>query len=145
MSETPDVGGSFVAQIRILNGDLEEGDMLEIHCSIDAQNLPEQLFSMTWLRNNMEVAQIGPSGVLSVTNTYEKRNNDGELRTVKSKDRNFVLTIQPVRAEDQGIYQCRAVQEEKTETGSFIKGKKQLSREETVHIRAKGHYLLSLP
>ncbi|XP_017325043.1 immunoglobulin superfamily member 2 isoform X2 [Ictalurus punctatus] len=135
--ETPDVGGSFVAQIRILNGDLEEGDMLEIHCSIDAQNLPEQLFSMTWLRNNMEVAQIGPSGVLSVTNTYEKRNNDGELRTVKNKDRNFVLTIQPVRAEDQGIYQCRAVQEEKTETGSFIKGKKQLSREETVHIRAK--------
>lgn len=130
--------GSFVTQIRVLKGVLKEGDVMEIHCSIEAQNLPGYFFSMTWLRNNVEVAQIGPSGVLSVANTYVKRENDGELRPVKKGDRTFVLTLQPVRAEDQGVYHCKAVQEEKTETGSFIRGKSQLSHEETVNIRAKG-------
>ncbi|MCI4378268.1 hypothetical protein PGIGA_G00213980 [Pangasianodon gigas] len=129
--------GPFVTQIRVPNGDLEEGDMMEIHCSIEAQNLIGHFFSMTWLRNNKEVAQIGPSGVLSVDDTYKKRANDGEMRIVKKEDTMFILTIQPVRAEDQGMYQCRAAQEEKTETGAFISGKSQLSREETVRIRAE--------
>lgn len=142
MSDTAHVTAqSFVTQIRFLNEALEEGDMMEVQCSIEAQNLPRQFFSMTWLRNNMEVARIGPSGILSVGNTYESRANNGELRTVKKGDRTFVLTIQPVRAEDQGMYQCSAAQEEKTEAGSFIRGKSQLSREETVHIRAKGQTL----
>ncbi|XP_046700621.1 immunoglobulin superfamily member 3 isoform X2 [Silurus meridionalis] len=135
--DTADEVGSFASQIRVGNAALEEGDMIEIECIIEALNLPGHFFSMTWLKNNSEVAQIGPSGVLSVANTYAKRATEGELRTVKKGDRNFVLTIQPVRAEDQGIYQCKSVQEKKTETGSFIKEKSQLSREETVLIRAK--------
>ncbi|MCJ8732391.1 hypothetical protein PDJAM_G00210850 [Pangasius djambal] len=134
---TADEVGPFVTQIRVLNGDLEEGGVMEIHCSIEAQNLIGHFFSMTWLRNNKEVAQIGPSGVLSVIDNYMKRENDGEMRIVKKGDRIFILTIQPVRAEDQGMYQCRAAQEEKTETGAFISGKSQLSREETVRIRAE--------
>lgn len=138
MSGTTDVTAqSFVTQIQLLNEALEEGDMMEIQCSIEAQNLPGHFFSMTWLKNNMEVAQIGPSGVVSVANTYTSRANNGELRTLKKGDRIFVLTIQPVRAGDQGMYQCRAVQEEKTE-GSFVKAESQLSREETVNIKAKG-------
>lgn len=141
MSDTAHEVGSFVTQIRVLNGALEEGDVMEIHCNIEAQNLPGYFFSMIWLRNSMEVAQIGPSGVLSVANTYVKRENDGELRIVKKGDRTFVLTLQPVRAEDQGVYHCKAVQEERTETGSFIRGKSQLSHEETVHIQAKGQTL----
>lgn len=135
---------SFVTQIRLLNGALEEGDMMEIQCSIEAQNLPGHFFSMTWLRNNMEVAQIGPSGVLSVPNTYMNRVKNGELRIMKKAERVFVLTIQPVKADDQGMYQCIAVQEEKTESGSFNKAKKQLSHEETVHITTKGQTLFSL-
>lgn len=138
MSDTGHEVGSFATQIQVLNKAPEEGDVMEVHCNIEAQNIPGHFFSVTWLRNNMEVAQIGPSGVLSVANTYVKRMNNGELRAMKKEDRVFVLTIQPVRAEDQGMYQCRAVQEEKTETGSFIKRKSQLSYEETVNIRAKG-------
>lgn len=139
MSDTGDVAGqTFLTQIRLLNGALEEGDIMEIQCSIEAQNLPGHFFSMTWLKNSVEVAQIGPSGVLSVSNTYMIRSNNGEVRIVKKADRVFVLTIQPVRADDQGMYQCIAVQEEKTETGSFNKGQKQLSHEETVHIKPKG-------
>lgn len=114
---------------------------MKIQCSIEAQNLPGRFFSMTWLKNNIEVSQIGPTGVVSVGNTYMRRENDGELRTVKKGDRIFVLTIQPVRAEDQGMYQCKAAQEEKTDTGSFIRGQSQLSHEETVHIKAKGQAL----
>lgn len=138
MSDTGHEAGSFATQIQVLNKAPEEGDVMEIHCNIEAQNIPGHFFSVTWLRNNMEVAQIGPSGVLSVANTYVKRMNNGELRAMKKEERVFVLTIQPVRAEDQGMYQCRAVQEEKAETGSFINRKGQLSYEETVNIRAKG-------
>lgn len=141
VSDTGHEVGSFDTQIRVLNGDLEEGDKMEIHCNIEAQDLPGHFFSITWLRNNMEVAQIGPSGVLSVANTHVKRANNGELRMVKKGDRIFILTIQPVTAEDRGMYQCRALQEEKMETGSFIKGESQLSHEETVRIRAKGQIL----
>ncbi|XP_060732132.1 immunoglobulin superfamily member 3-like isoform X1 [Tachysurus vachellii] len=129
--------GSFGTQIQVLNGALEEGDMMEIHCRLEAQNLLGYFFSMTWLRNNMIVAQIDHSGVQTVDNTYMKREKDGELRTVKKKNTIFILTIQPVRVEDQGIYQCKAEQVEKLETGSFIERKSQLSHEETVHIRTK--------
>ncbi|KAM9487010.1 immunoglobulin superfamily member 3-like [Clarias gariepinus] len=141
--DTVDEVGTFVPQIRVLNPALEEGGVMKIQCSIEAQNLPGRFFSMTWLKNNIEVSQIGPTGVVSVGNTYMRRENDGELRTVKKGDRIFILTIQPVRAEDQGMYQCKAAQEEKTDTGSFIRGQSQLSHEETVHIKAKGHVIVT--
>ncbi|XP_047670675.1 immunoglobulin superfamily member 3-like [Tachysurus fulvidraco] len=128
--------GSFVTQIQVLNGALEEGDMMEIHCRLEAQNLPGYLFSMTWLRNNMIVAQIDHNGVQTVDDAYMKREKDGELRTVKKKNTIFILTIHPVRVEDQGIYQCKAEQVEKLGTGPFER-KSQLSHEETVHIRTK--------
>ncbi|TSV41647.1 Immunoglobulin superfamily member 3 [Bagarius yarrelli] len=134
--DTPQKEGSFVTQIQVLNEALEEGDTMEIQCSIEAQKLPGNFFAMTWLRNNMIVAQFDYNGVQTIADTYIKREKDGELRTVRKRDKNFVLTIQPVRVEDQGTYQCNAENVE-TETGSFIRGKKQLSNEAHVHIRTK--------
>ncbi|KAK3568758.1 hypothetical protein QTP86_016274 [Hemibagrus guttatus] len=127
----------FVTQIQIQKGALEEGDMMEVQCIIDAQNHPGHFFSMSWLRNNMVVAEIDHNGVQIVDDTNIKREKDGELRTVKKSKRVFVLTIQPVSVEDQGIYQCKGEQVEELETGSFTKRKSQLSHEETVHISTK--------
>ncbi|XP_058249643.1 immunoglobulin superfamily member 3 isoform X2 [Hemibagrus wyckioides] len=135
--DTAHEDGSFVTQIQVQKGALEEGDMMEVQCSIEAQNIPGYFFSMSWLRNNKVVAQIDHNGVQIVDDTDIKREKDGELRTVKKSKRVFVLTIQPVRVEDQGTYQCKAVQVEELETGSITERKSQLSHEETVHISTK--------
>ncbi|KAL7881732.1 hypothetical protein AOLI_G00085800 [Acnodon oligacanthus] len=126
---------SFIAAIDV-SETLQEGEKAVIRCSVQAQNLL-RFFSITWLRNNMEMAHIGPSGVLTVANNYKQRDNTGELRASKINDNTYILTISPVRAEDQGQYQCKATQEERAETGKFTKGQSQLSSEKTVHIKAK--------
>ncbi|XP_036418037.1 immunoglobulin superfamily member 3 [Colossoma macropomum] len=128
--------GSFIAAIDV-SETLQEGEKAVIRCSVQAQNLLGRFFSITWLRNSMEVAQIGPSGVLTVANEYKERENKGELTAVKISDNAYVLTIRPVRAEDHGQYQCKATQEERVETGKFTRGQSQLSSEKTVHIEAK--------
>ncbi|XP_072542109.1 immunoglobulin superfamily member 2 [Salminus brasiliensis] len=128
---------SFITDIGVVSGDVQEGDKMVIRCSVQADNLSRHFFSITWLKNNMEVAHIGPSGVLTVASDYLARESKGELKAVKITDKAYVLTIQSVRTVDQGQYKCRATQEEMTETGAFSRRQSQLSREETVHITAK--------
>ncbi|KAG9271377.1 immunoglobulin superfamily member 3-like [Astyanax mexicanus] len=129
--------GSFLTDISVGSGSLQEGDKVVIRCSVQADNLPGRFFSISWLKNNVEVANIGPSGVLTVTNDYKARENDGELRAVKISEKSYDLTIQPVKTVDQGQYKCRATEEERTETGAFNRGQSQQSREQTVSITAK--------
>ncbi|XP_066542856.1 immunoglobulin superfamily member 2 [Hoplias malabaricus] len=129
--------GSFSVDIDVVSGTLQEGEKAVIRCNVLAQNLPGHFFSITWLKNNMEVVHIGPSGVQSVASGYEQRENEWELRAVKVSDKAYVLTIQHVRAEDQGQYQCKATQEIRTETGDFTRGKSQTSSEKVLRIEAK--------
>ncbi|XP_062862758.1 immunoglobulin superfamily member 2 [Trichomycterus rosablanca] len=129
--------GDFITQIKPLNVELQEGDMMQIHCSIETKDLPQHFFSLAWLKDKAEVAQIGPTGALTVANNYMQREKEGEMRAVKKSDKAYVLTIQSVRSEDQGVYQCKASQEERTEMGTFNRGQSQLSPEEKVQIRVK--------
>ncbi|XP_051564884.1 immunoglobulin superfamily member 3 [Myxocyprinus asiaticus] len=132
----PDVG-SFIAYMEASKEPLQEGDALEIRCSVKAQNLPGQFFSVTWLKNQKNVAQIGSSGVLTVFDDYKERENKAEMRAVKTSPMEYLLTIRSARAEDQGEYQCEVWQEDKSEDGTFTKTKKQLSSPETVHVTTK--------
>uniref|UniRef100_A0A673I9X7 Ig-like domain-containing protein n=1 Tax=Sinocyclocheilus rhinocerous TaxID=307959 RepID=A0A673I9X7_9TELE len=61
----PDVG-SFSVYMKASKGPLQEGDALDIRCSVNAQNLPGHFFSVIWLKNQQKVAQIGSSGVLAI-------------------------------------------------------------------------------
>ncbi|KAI4898119.1 hypothetical protein NFI96_015370 [Prochilodus magdalenae] len=129
--------GSFTTAIEAVSGILQEGEKAVIRCTVQAQNLPDHFFSIAWLKNNIEVANIGPSGVLTVANNYKERENEGELTAVKISDNAYALTIRSARAKDEGQYWCKATQAQRTETGGFAKGKSQLSSEITVHIKAK--------
>uniref|UniRef100_A0A8C1SWQ1 Ig-like domain-containing protein n=1 Tax=Cyprinus carpio TaxID=7962 RepID=A0A8C1SWQ1_CYPCA len=113
-------------------GPLQEGDALDIRCSVNAQNLPGHFFSVTWLKNQQKVAQIGSSGVLTMFD--KERENAAEMRAVKTSHMDYLLTIRSTRTEDQGQYQCEVWQENMNEDGTFKKIQKQISSPETVSI-----------
>ncbi|XP_076858033.1 immunoglobulin superfamily member 3-like isoform X1 [Brachyhypopomus gauderio] len=128
---------SFTSHIELLTGEVQEGGPLEIRCSVKAQNVQTRFFSVSWLKNQLEVAQIGPSGVLTVSADYTGRHKKGELRAIKISDSVFALIIQPIMSGDQGQYQCRVGQEERTDSGLFTRGHTEISSE-AVHIIPKG-------
>ncbi|XP_077096165.1 immunoglobulin superfamily member 2-like isoform X1 [Siphateles boraxobius] len=132
----PDAG-SFSVYMKASKGPLQVGDALDIHCSVKAQSLPGHLFSVTWLKNQKSVAQIGPSGMLTVFDIYKERENAAEMRAVKTSRTDYLLTIRSARAEDQGQYQCEVWQEDMNDDGTFRRIQKQLSSPETVNITAK--------
>ncbi|KAI2647555.1 Immunoglobulin superfamily member 2 [Labeo rohita] len=120
-----------------LKGPLQEGNPLDIRCSVNARNLPGHFFSVTWLKNQQKVAQIGSSGVLTIFDSYKERENAAEMRAVKTSHTDYLLTIRSARTEDQGQYQCEVWQEDMNEDGTFKKIQKQMSSLETVSITAK--------
>ncbi|KAL0153873.1 hypothetical protein M9458_050794 [Cirrhinus mrigala] len=132
----PDAG-SFSVYLKALKGPLQEGNALDIRCSVNAQNLPGHFFSVTWLKNQQKVAQIGSSGVLTMFDSYKERENAAEMRAVKTSRSDYLLTIRSARTEDQGQYQCEVWQEDMNEDGTFKKIQKQMSSPETVSITAK--------
>ncbi|KAF4109307.1 immunoglobulin superfamily, member 3-like [Onychostoma macrolepis] len=129
--------GSFSVYLKASKGPLQEGDALDIRCSVNAQNHPGHFFSVTWLKNQQKVAQIGSSGVLTVFDSYKERENAAEMRAVKTSHMDYLLTIRSARAEDQGQYQCEVWQENMNEDGTFKKIQKQMSSPENLSITAK--------
>ncbi|XP_056320622.1 LOW QUALITY PROTEIN: immunoglobulin superfamily, member 3-like [Danio aesculapii] len=129
--------GSFSVYMKASKGPLQEGDALDIRCSVKAQNLPGYFYSVTWMKNEKNVAQIGSSGMLTVFDSYKERENAAEMRAVKTSLTDYLLTIHSARTEDQGQYQCEVWQESMNEDGTFKRVQKQLSNPETVSITTK--------
>uniref|UniRef100_UPI0037E82BE0 immunoglobulin superfamily member 3-like n=1 Tax=Semicossyphus pulcher TaxID=241346 RepID=UPI0037E82BE0 len=125
---------SLVVRISAQSTTLQVGQKLSITCNINAQNLEDGFFSVAWLRGGVELARIGPTGVLSVGHEYSVR--EGELRAARISDNDFHVRLQPVRAEDQGEYFCRAWPQKRGQDGAFIQGAAQDSNSQRVIISA---------
>ncbi|KAK2839879.1 hypothetical protein Q5P01_013619 [Channa striata] len=115
---------------------LKEGQELSISCNIDTEKLEERFFSVAWLREGVELASIGPTGVLFVGPEYSGREKDGEIRVARITDRNYRLILQPVRTEDQGEYMCRAWPQNRGQDGAFTQGAAQNSNAQLISIAA---------
>ncbi|KAJ8253204.1 hypothetical protein GJAV_G00210260 [Gymnothorax javanicus] len=102
------------ARIEAPAADLEEGDAMDIHCTVEAKNILDSYFSVSWMKEDREVAAIGSTGVPAVSQDYLSREKEGELKMMKKSDRDYLLTVWPVRREDSGSYFCRVWKEEKT-------------------------------
>ncbi|XP_023659782.1 immunoglobulin superfamily, member 3-like [Paramormyrops kingsleyae] len=113
---------------------VREGELLKMKCTVEAQNLPDRYFTVAWLRLGKEVARVGPTGVPSVTQDYERREQEGEVSVVKKSDKDYMLFFRPVRLEDQGEYQCKIWRDNKGEAGAFIQGPSNESKVENVRI-----------
>ncbi|KAL2081060.1 hypothetical protein ACEWY4_022913 [Coilia grayii] len=128
---------SFATRIKVTDANLQEGKTVEVRCSVEAQNLPELFFTVAWFKGDQEVARLGPLGLLTVGPRYSGRATEGELWAVKTTEKDYLLTLRPARAEDQGGYQCRVWQEKRGDKGGFTQGQLQRSNSQQVTITAK--------
>uniref|UniRef100_A0A673GAQ0 Immunoglobulin superfamily member 3 n=1 Tax=Sinocyclocheilus rhinocerous TaxID=307959 RepID=A0A673GAQ0_9TELE len=96
------------------------GEPLELRCTIDAQNVPERFFSVSWVFSSSPVAVIGPSAVPVLGPNYVEREATGLLTVRKESPSIHLLKLQRLLPEDSGKYICRVTEREKTLTGDFI-------------------------
>uniref|UniRef100_UPI003AADE937 immunoglobulin superfamily member 3-like n=1 Tax=Centroberyx gerrardi TaxID=166262 RepID=UPI003AADE937 len=128
--------GSLVVRVSAQQATLQEGQELSLSCSVDAQNLAERFFSVAWLRENVELARIGPTGVVSVGPEYSGREKEGELRATRTGNKDHRLILRPVRTQDQGEYVCRAWPQDRGADGAFTQGAAQDSSSQLVTVSA---------
>ncbi|KAI4898107.1 hypothetical protein NFI96_015371 [Prochilodus magdalenae] len=96
------------------------GEPLELRCTIDAQNIAERYFSVSWVFSSSSVAVVGPSAVPVLGPNYVEREAVGLLTIRKESPSVHLLKLQKLLPEDAGKYICRVTEREKTPTGEFI-------------------------
>uniref|UniRef100_W5LBK1 Immunoglobulin superfamily member 3 n=1 Tax=Astyanax mexicanus TaxID=7994 RepID=W5LBK1_ASTMX len=96
------------------------GEPLELRCTIDAQNVAERYFSVSWVFSSSSVAVVGPSAVPVLGANYVEREAAGLLTVRKESPSVHLLKLQRLTPEDAGKYICRVTEREKTPTGEFI-------------------------
>uniref|UniRef100_G3NI48 Ig-like domain-containing protein n=1 Tax=Gasterosteus aculeatus aculeatus TaxID=481459 RepID=G3NI48_GASAC len=115
---------------------LQEGQELSLFCHVNFHDLQKRFFSVAWLRGNIELARVGPTGILSVGPEYSRREGDGELRAARKGEGEYCLTLQSVRTEDRGEYVCRARLLDRGPDGGFTERAVQHSDSQLVSISA---------
>ncbi|XP_036129034.1 immunoglobulin superfamily member 3 isoform X2 [Molossus molossus] len=96
------------------------GESAEFRCILEAQNIPDRYFAVSWAFNSSLIASMGPNAVPVLNNEFAHREARGQLKVAKESDGIFVLKIFHLRQEDSGKYNCRVTEREKTVTGEFI-------------------------
>ncbi|CAJ1079509.1 immunoglobulin superfamily member 2-like [Xyrichtys novacula] len=125
---------SLVVSISMQSGSLQVGQKLSISCKVNTQNSEDGLLSVAWWKGGVELARMGPTGILSVGQEYIARKE--ELSITRISDKDFNLKLQPVRIEDQGDYKCKAWPQKRGQDGAFIQGAAQDSTHERIDISA---------
>ncbi|XP_072116482.1 immunoglobulin superfamily member 3 [Mobula birostris] len=96
------------------------GDSMELRCVIQAQNIQDRYFSVLWIYNGTQIANIGRNAVPTIHADYTVKERLGYIKFAKETDTTYLLKIYHVQLEDSGKYLCRATEQERTVTGDFI-------------------------
>ncbi|KAI5106979.1 immunoglobulin superfamily member 3 precursor, partial [Silurus meridionalis] len=96
------------------------GEPLELRCTIDAQNVAERFFSVSWVFSSSSIAVVGPSAVPVLGANYVQREAAGLMTIRKESPSVHLLKLQHLLPEDSGKYICRVTEREKTPTGEYI-------------------------
>ncbi|XP_070771107.1 immunoglobulin superfamily member 3, partial [Enoplosus armatus] len=110
----------FSIQVSTERRSFTAGEPLELRCTIEAQNVPERFFSVSWVFSSSPVAVVGPSAVPVLGPDYVDREAAGHMTVRKESSNVHLLKLQHLRPEDAGKYICRVTEREKTPTGDFI-------------------------
>ncbi|XP_076603519.1 immunoglobulin superfamily member 3 isoform X1 [Chaetodon auriga] len=110
----------FSIQVSTERRSFTAGEPLELRCTIEAQNVPERFFSVSWVFSSSPVAVVGPSAVPVLGPDYIAREAAGHMTVRKESANVHLLKLQHLRPEDAGKYICRVTEREKTPTGDFI-------------------------
>lgn len=134
---------SLVVNVLAQPATLQEGQELLLSCSVKSQALEESFLSVAWLKGSVELARIGPTGILSVGPEYRARANERELQAARTAAGDYSLILQTVRTEDQGEYSCRAWPQDRRQDGGFTEGAAQDSSSKQVSISTTGQHTYS--
>uniref|UniRef100_A0A668SJ18 Ig-like domain-containing protein n=1 Tax=Oreochromis aureus TaxID=47969 RepID=A0A668SJ18_OREAU len=135
---------SLAVEISAQPAALQEGQELLLSCDINTEDVEKRFFSVAWLKGSVELARIGPTGVLTVAPEYSVRQKNGELRAARTGNRNYRLILKPVRTEDQGEYICTVWPQERGQDDAFIEGEAKDSSPQRVSVSATGVSKLSI-
>ncbi|KAM6934030.1 immunoglobulin superfamily member 3-like [Xenentodon cancila] len=127
---------SLVVKIVAEQTALQEGQELLLSCSIDTQDLEKKFFSVAWFSGDIELAHVGPTGILTVGSEYSHRERKGELRATRTGSRDYQLVLKPVKMQDQGEYRCRVWPQDTGHDGAFTQRAAQDSRSQLISISA---------
>ncbi|TWW80913.1 Immunoglobulin superfamily member 3 [Takifugu flavidus] len=110
----------FSIQVSTERRSFTAGEPLELRCTIEAQNVPERFFSVSWVFSSSPVAVVGPSAVPILGPEYVAREAAGHMTVRKESTNVHLLKLQHLHSKDAGKYICRVTEREKTPTGDFI-------------------------
>ncbi|KAM4731995.1 immunoglobulin superfamily member 3 isoform 2-T2 [Anableps anableps] len=110
----------FSIQVSTERRSFMAGEPLELRCTIEAQNVPERFFSVSWVFSSSPVAVVGPSAVPVLGPDYVAREAAGLMTVRKESPSVHLLKLHRLRQGDTGKYICRVTEREKTPTGDFI-------------------------
>ncbi|XP_077435559.1 immunoglobulin superfamily member 3 isoform X1 [Vanacampus margaritifer] len=110
----------FSIQVSTERRSFTAGEPLELRCTIEAQNVPERFFSVSWVFSSSPVAVVGPGAVPVLGQDYVAREAAGHMTVRKESPNVHLLKLQRLRPDDAGKYICRVTEREKTPTGDFI-------------------------
>ncbi|XP_018614914.1 immunoglobulin superfamily member 3-like isoform X2 [Scleropages formosus] len=96
------------------------GEPFELRCTLDAQNILDRYFSVSWVFSSSPVAVVGPSAVPVLGSNYVEREASGQMTIRKESPSVFLLKLQHLRQHDAGKYICRVTEREKTPSGDFV-------------------------
>ncbi|XP_071988500.1 immunoglobulin superfamily member 3-like, partial [Engystomops pustulosus] len=96
------------------------GESAELRCIIEAQNVGDRIFAVSWAFNSSLVASLSPGGVAALTGDYSQREGHRELRVARDSDSIFSLKIFRLRPEDSGKYNCRVTERERSASGEMV-------------------------
>ncbi|XP_037343797.2 immunoglobulin superfamily member 3-like [Pungitius pungitius] len=115
---------------------LQDGQELSLFCHVESHDLQQRFISVAWLRGNVELARIGPTGILSVGPEYSRREKEGELVAARTGERDYGLKLQHVKTEESGAYVCRAWLQDRGPDGAFTQRATHESHSQLVGISA---------
>lgn len=110
----------FSIQVSTERRSFTAGEPLELRCTIEAQNVLERFFMVSWVFSSSPVAVVGPSAVPVLGTDYVAREAAGHMTVRKESPNVHLLKLQHLRPDDAGKYICRVTEREKTPTGDFI-------------------------
>uniref|UniRef100_A0A8C8RB48 CD101 molecule n=1 Tax=Pelusios castaneus TaxID=367368 RepID=A0A8C8RB48_9SAUR len=96
---------------------LAEGELLQVYCSVKANNSQNRWFQVVWLFKEAEIARIDPQGVVTLKKEYEERAALGQLQVVKQSSEMYIFKVYHVGVKDKGMYNCTVSEMKSTSTG----------------------------
>lgn len=115
-----------------------EGEVLQINCSVQAQNIQKRWFQLVWLHDDRVVARIDQHGALDFQEDNQDRYTMGNLLVRKQSNEKYILRINQAELNDKGTYHCEVSEMERTSTGSFAVKKKTSSSGIDINVSPRG-------